>query len=245
MNLDLSGKTALVTGSSGGLGAAIAKYLHKLGAFVVLTGRKKEALDSLGNELKERYQVIPADLSDQEAVDNLVKEAQAINGEISILVNNAGLTADTLAMRMNKDQWDQVLQVNLTSCFLLSKAVMRGMMKNKWGRIINISSVVGQKGNPGQANYCASKAGLEGMSRSLAYEIGSRGITVNCVAPGYIPTGMTAELPEDALNAFLKNIPCNRPGKPEEIAATVAFLASEEAGYITGQTLHVNGGLYM
>ena len=245
MNFNLTGKTVLITGASGGIGGAIATYLHGLGAHIILTGRNQQALETAAEALKDRYTILTADLSDETAVQSLIDQAQTIENGVDILVNNAGLTADTLALRMKKEQWDQVLQVNLTSCFLLSKAVLRGMMKKKWGRIINISSVVGQKGNPGQANYCAAKAGLEGMSRSLAYEVASRGITVNCVAPGYVETNMTADLSGEALELFMKNIPAGRPGKPEDIASAVAYLASDEAGYMTGQTLQVNGGLYM
>lgn len=245
MNIKLENKNCLVTGASGGIGKAIAQYLHSLGAHVILSGRKQEALDALGQELQDRYTIITADLSNQEDVNRLVSESIEKCGSIDVLVNNAGLTSDNLALRMKEEEWDRVIRVNLTSCFHLSKAVLRPMMKQKWGRIINISSVVGSSGNPGQANYCAAKSGLEGMSRSLAQEIAKKGITVNCVAPGYIATQMTEDLPEQVINKMLENIPCGRVGKPEDIASTVAFLASEESSYITGQTLHVNGGLYM
>ncbi|HYD97982.1 MAG TPA: 3-oxoacyl-[acyl-carrier-protein] reductase [Alphaproteobacteria bacterium] len=243
---DLTGKTALVTGASGGIGGAIARALHERGAKVALSGTKREALDRLAAELGERAVVVPANLGDAAAVEALVKDAEAaLGGGLDILVNNAGLTRDNLAMRMKDDDWAQVLDVNLTAAFRLSRAAMKGMLKRRWGRIVNITSVVGTTGNPGQANYAASKAGLVGMSKALAAELASRNITVNCVAPGYIATAMTGALNDDQKEKIASTIPAGRMGTPEEIAAAVLFLASAEAGYVTGQTLHVNGGMAM
>ena len=242
---DLTGKTALVTGASGGIGAAIARALHGAGASVGLSGTREAPLEALAAELGERAHVLPCNLSDREAVTALPKAAVDAMGSVDILVNNAGITRDNLFMRMSEDEWDAVLQVNLTSAMLLSKGVMRGMMKARWGRIVNISSVVGATGNPGQANYAASKAGLVGMSKSLAYEVASRGITVNAVAPGFITTAMTDKLNEDQQSAILTQVPAGRMGEADEIAAAVLYLASPEAGYVTGATLHVNGGMAM
>lgn len=242
---DLSGKSALVTGASGGIGAAIARALHDAGATVGLSGTREEPLQALATELGERAHVLPCNLSDREAVIALPKAAVEAMGAVDILVNNAGITRDNLFMRMSEEEWDAVLQVNLTSAMLLSKGVMRGMMKARWGRIVNISSVVGATGNPGQANYAASKAGLVGMSKSLAYEVASRGITVNAVAPGFITTAMTDKLSEDQQSAILTQVPAGRMGEANEIAAAVLYLASPEAGYVTGATLHVNGGMAM
>ena len=242
---DLSGKSALVTGASGGIGAAIARALHDAGATVGLSGTREEPLQALATELGERAHVLPCNLSDREAVIALPKAAVEAMGAVDILVNNAGITRDNLFMRMSEEEWDAVLQVNLTSAMLLSKGVMRGMMKERWGRIVNISSVVGATGNPGQANYAASKAGLVGMSKSLAYEVASRGITVNAVAPGFITTAMTDKLSEDQQSAVLTQVPAGRMGEANEIAAAVLYLASPEAGYVTGATLHVNGGMAM
>ena len=242
---DLSGKSALVTGASGGIGAAIARALHDAGATVGLSGTREEPLQALATELGERAHVLPCNLSDREAVIALPKAAVEAMGAVDILVNNAGITRDNLFMRMSEEEWDAVLQVNLTSAMLLSKGVMRGMMKERWGRIVNISSVVGATGNPGQANYAASKAGLVGMSKSLAYEVASRGITVNAVAPGFITTAMTDKLSEDQQSAILTQVPAGRMGEANEIAAAVLYLASPEAGYVTGATLHVNGGMAM
>lgn len=243
---DLEGKAALVTGASGGIGGAIARGLHAQGAAVALSGTRREALDTLAGELGERVAVVPCDLSDQAATAALVGEAEAALGAgIDILVNNAGLTRDNLAMRMKDEEWDLVLQVNLASGFRLIRSGLRGMMKRRWGRIVSITSVVGTTGNPGQANYAASKAGLTGLTKSLAQEVASRGITVNCVAPGFIETAMTAALNEDQQQRILAAIPAGRMGRPDEVASSVVFLASEEGAYVTGQTLHVNGGMAM
>lgn len=246
MLFDLTGKTALVTGASGGLGSAIAKQLIGQGAKVALSGTRVEALEKLAAELGANAVVTPANLSDRAAVEALAKDAEAkLGGQVDILVNNAGLTRDGLAMRMKDEDWQQVLDVNLTAAFVLSRAVMRGMMKARWGRIISITSVVGTTGNPGQANYAASKAGLIGMSKSLAQELASRNITVNCVAPGFIATSMTDVLTDDQKAAISTKIPMGKMGSSEDIAAAVTYLASNEAGYVTGQTLHVNGGMAM
>ena len=242
---DLTGKTALVTGASGGIGADIARALHKAGATVGLSGTRVDPLDALAKELGDRAHVLPCNLSDPEAVEALPKQAAEAMGGVDILVNNAGITRDNLFMRMSDEEWQSVLDVNLTSTFKLCKGVIRGMMKSRWGRIVNISSVVGATGNPGQANYAASKAGMIGMSKSLAYEVASRGITVNAVAPGFITTAMTDKLTEDQKSGILTQVPAGRMGEPAEIAATVLFLASAEAGYLTGATLHVNGGMAM
>lgn len=243
---DLSGKTALVTGASGGIGGAIARALHAQGAAVVLSGTKQEALQTLASTLGARAHILPCNLADAAAVDRLVGEAEAmLGGKLDILVNNAGVTRDNLSMRMKDDEWQGVLDVNLTAAFKLSKAAMRGMMKRRFGRIISITSVVGTTGNPGQANYAAAKAGLVGMTKSLAQELASRGITVNCVAPGFIATAMTDVLPDAQKEALAARIPAGRLGKIEDIAAAVVYLASDEASYVTGQSLHVNGGMVM
>jgi 3-oxoacyl-[acyl-carrier protein] reductase len=242
---DLTGKTALVTGASGGIGGAIAKHLHGQGATVALNGRKAEALEKLAAELGDRAHVVVGSLDDADKTNAVIKEAEEKMGQIDILVNNAGLTRDGLVMRMKDEDWQAVLDVNLTSAFRLSRAVMRGMMKRRWGRIINITSIVGVTGNPGQANYCASKAGMIGMSKSMAAEIANRGITVNCVAPGFIKTAMTEVLGDDQHDKLVANIPAGKMGSPADIAAAVTYLASEDAGYMTGQTLHVNGGMAM
>ena len=243
---DLTGKCALVTGASGGIGAEIAKALHAQGATVGLTGTRVEALEKVAAEIgNERVHILPCNLSDDEALAELPKQATEAMGSLDILVNNAGLTRDNLAMRLKEDDWDSVLNVNLTAAFKLSKAVLRGMMKKRWGRIIGITSIVGVTGNPGQTNYAASKAGMIGYSKSLAYEVGSRGITVNCLAPGYIATAMTDELSDDVKDGMLTKIPAGRMGNPDEIAAGVVYLASDEAQYVTGQTLHINGGMAM
>ncbi|RDD62436.1 3-oxoacyl-[acyl-carrier-protein] reductase [Ferruginivarius sediminum] len=241
---DLSGKTALVTGASGGIGGAIARSLHAQGARVALSGTRREALDALAAELNGAA-VLPCNLSDAEAVAKLPGQAEEALGGLDILVNNAGLTRDTLAMRMKDEDWLTVLEVNLTAAFRLSRGVLKGMMKRRSGRIINITSVVGVTGNPGQANYASSKAGLIGLTKSLAAEVASRGITVNSVAPGMIETAMTDALNDQQRERILANIPAERLGKPEDVAACVAFLASQEAGYVTGHTLHVNGGMAM
>jgi 3-oxoacyl-[acyl-carrier protein] reductase len=236
----------LVTGASGGIGGEIAKALHKQGAAVVLSGTRAEALESLKNELGARAFVAACNLGDKDSVEALVKTAEAAAGApIDILVNNAGITRDNLFMRMKDEEWDQVIAVNLTAAFRLSRAVLRGMMKKRWGRIISITSVVGETGNGGQGNYAAAKAGLVGMSKSLAAEVASRNITVNCVAPGFIATPMTDALTDAQKEAVFGKIPAGRMGTPAEIAAAVAYLASEEAGYVTGETLQINGGMAM
>ena len=242
---DLSGKSALVTGASGGIGGAIAKALHGAGATVGLSGTREAPLQELAAELGERAHVLPCNLSDLEAVEALPKQAAEAMGGVDILVNNAGITRDNLFMRMSDDEWNSVLSVNLTSSMKLCKGVMRGMMKARWGRIVNISSIVGATGNPGQANYAASKAGMIGMGKSLAYEVASRGITVNAIAPGFIATAMTDKLTDDQKEKINVQIPAARMGTPEEIAAAVLYLSSPEAGYVTGATLHVNGGMAM
>lgn len=242
---DLSGKSALVTGASGGIGADIARQLHGAGATVGLSGTRVEPLEALAAELGERAHVLPCNLSDTGAVDALPKQAAEAMGSVDILINNAGITRDNLFMRMSADEWESVIDVNLGATFRLCKGVMRGMMKTRWGRIVNISSVVGATGNPGQANYAASKAGMVGMTKSLAYEVASRGITVNAVAPGFIATAMTDKLTDDQKSGILAQIPTGRMGSPDEIASAVLYLASPEAAYITGTTLHVNGGMAM
>lgn len=242
---DLTGKNALVTGASGGIGGEIAKVLHAAGATVGLSGTRVEPLEALAAELGERAFVLPCNLSDKDSVVALPKAAIEAMGSVDILVNNAGITRDNLFMRMSDDEWDSVLNVNLTSTMRLCKGVLRPMMKARWGRIINISSIVGATGNPGQGNYAASKAGVVGMSKSLAYEVASRGITVNCVAPGFIATAMTDKLTDDQKEKINQQIPAARMGTPAEIAASVLYLASNEAGYTTGATIHVNGGMAM
>ncbi|MDB4241078.1 3-oxoacyl-[acyl-carrier-protein] reductase [Yoonia sp.] len=242
---DLTGKNALVTGASGGIGGAIAKSLYDAGSTVALSGTRVAPLEELAASLGERAHVLPCNLSDAEAVTALPKQAIEAMGSVDVLVNNAGITRDNLFMRMSDDEWSSVLEVNLTSTMRLCKGVMRGMMKARWGRIVNISSIVGATGNPGQANYAASKAGMVGMSKSIAYEVASRGITVNCVAPGFITTAMTEKLTDDQKAAILTQVPAGRMGEAAEIAAAVLYLSSPEAAYITGTTLHVNGGMAM
>lgn len=242
---DLTGKTALVTGASGGIGAEIARVLHSAGASVGLSGTRVEPLQALALELGERAHVLPCNLSDPAEVEGLIKRATEAMGSVDVLVNNAGITKDGLAMRMSDEDWQSVIDVNLTAAFRLCRAAIRGMMKARWGRIINISSVVGQTGNGGQVNYAASKAGMVGMSKSLAAEVASRGITVNAVAPGFIETAMTDKLNEAQRTGILGAVPAGRMGTPAEIAAAVLYLASPEAGYVTGATLHVNGGMAM
>jgi 3-oxoacyl-[acyl-carrier protein] reductase len=242
---DLTGKTALVTGATGGIGGEIAKSLHQQGTIVGISGRNEEKLNKLADELGKRVHVFTADLSSTEAIDDLVKKATEEMGRIDILVNNAGLTRDNLSMRMKDEEWQKVIDVNLTAPFRLAKAVQRGMMKNRWGRIINISSIVGVTGNPGQTNYCASKAGMIGWSKAMSAEVASRGITINCIAPGFIDTAMTDVLTDDQKANINNNIPMKRMGTSEEIAAAALYLASDEAAYVTGQTIHVNGGLAM
>jgi len=242
---DLTGKNALITGASGGIGGEIAKALHGAGATVALSGTRVDPLQALADELGDRAHVLPCNLSDADAVNALPKQAADAMGSVDILINNAGVTKDNLFMRMSDEEWATVLEINLTSTMRLCKGVMRGMMKSRWGRIVNISSIVGATGNPGQANYAASKAGMVGMSKSLAYEVASRGITVNCIAPGFIATAMTDKLNDDQKGAIMGQIPAGRMGDATEIGAAVLYLASPEAGYITGTTLHVNGGMAM
>jgi 3-oxoacyl-[acyl-carrier protein] reductase len=242
---DLTGKTALVTGASGGIGGGIARSLHSRGATIVISGTREDPLQSLKSELGERVHVVPCNLADAASVEGLPKSAEAAAGPIDILVNNAGITRDNLFMRMKDEEWDSVIAVNLTAAFRLSRAVLRGMMKKRWGRIITVTSVVGTTGNPGQGNYAAAKAGLVGMTKSLAAEVASRNITANCVAPGFIATAMTEALNEAQRAALLPRIPAGRMGTVDDVAAAVVYLASEEAAYVTGQTLHVNGGMAM
>ena len=242
---DLSERAALVTGASGGIGGSIAKVLHVQGATVGLTGRDGDALKALAEELGDRAHVLVADLADSDAIAALMGEAEAAMGKVDVLVNNAGLTRDGLAMRMKDEDWDAVIAVNLTAGFRLARSALRGMMRARFGRIINITSVVGHVGNPGQANYVASKAGLTGMTKALAIEVATRGITVNCVAPGFIATAMTDGLSDDLKQGLMARIPTGRFGEPDDVASCVTFLASNEAGYVTGQTLHVNGGMAM
>jgi 3-oxoacyl-[acyl-carrier protein] reductase len=243
---DLTGKTALVTGATGGIGGAIAKTLHGQGAAVVLSGTRIEALEKLKAELGDRTFITQANLSDVASVEALPKAAEEAAGStIDILVNNAGITRDNLFLRMKDEEWDQVIAVNLTAVFRLSRAALRGMMKKRWGRIIQISSLVGATGNPGQGNYAAAKAGLVGMSKSLAAEVASRNITVNVVAPGFVQTAMTEVLDDKYKELIAQRIPAGRMGRPEEIAAAVLYLASPEAAYVTGETIHVNGGMAM
>lgn len=242
---DLTGKCALVTGASGGIGGAIATALHAQGATVALSGTRVGPLEELAAKLGDRAFVTPCNLGDTEAVTALAGQAGEAMGGLHILVNNAGITRDNLFMRMKDAEWQDVIDVNLTSTMRLMKSVMRPMMKQKWGRVINITSIVGVTGNAGQVNYAASKAGMIGMTKSYAQEIATRGITANCVAPGFIETAMTAELPDTVKDSMLDAIPMGRMGHADEIAAAVAYLASEESSYITGQTLHVNGGMAM
>jgi len=246
MNMfDLSGRKALVTGASGGIGEEIARLLHKQGAIVGLHGTRAEKLEELANELGERTFVFPANLSDRDAVKALGEKAEADLGGVDILVNNAGITKDGLFVRMSDDDWDAVLEVNLTSVFRLTRELTHPMMRRRFGRIVNITSVVGVTGNPGQANYCASKAGMIGFSKSLAQEIATRNVTVNCVAPGFIESAMTHKLNDKQKDAIMGAIPMRRMGTGAEVASAVAYLASNEAGYVTGQTIHVNGGMAM
>jgi 3-oxoacyl-[acyl-carrier protein] reductase len=242
---DLTGKRALVTGASGGIGSAIAKALAEAGATLALSGTRVGALEDVAKDIGGNTHVLPCNLSDLDAVDKLVPAAEAAMGGIDILVNNAGMTRDNLFMRMKNEEWDEVLAVNLTAAFHLTRAVLRGMMKQRFGRIIGISSVVGVVGNPGQGNYAASKAGLIGMSKALAYEVASRNITVNTIAPGFIASAMTDELNDKQRESILGTIPSGRLGTAEEVAGCAVFLASDAAAYITGHTLNVNGGMVM
>jgi 3-oxoacyl-[acyl-carrier protein] reductase len=242
---DLTGKRALVTGASGGIGGAIAKALHAQGAEVALSGTRTEALEALKAELGSRAHATPADLGSPDGAVALIADAVEVMGGVDILINNAGLTRDNLSMRMQDEEWGQVLDVNLSAAFRLSKACLRGMMKNRWGRIVSITSIVGVTGNPGQANYAASKAGLIGMSKSMAQEVASRSITINCLAPGFIETPMTDALGDDQKEKLMAGIPSGRLGCVDDIAAGVVYLSSDEAAYVTGQTLHINGGMAM
>jgi 3-oxoacyl-[acyl-carrier protein] reductase len=247
---NLTGQTALITGASGGIGKAIARAFHAQGATIAISGTREDALQSLATELKgtrkdNQVYVVPCNLQDPEAVENLFPRAEELMGKVDILVNNAGITRDGLSIRLKDEDWANVLDVNLTSSFRLCRAALKAMMRRRTGRIINISSVVGVTGNAGQANYASAKAGLIGLSKSLAQEAASRGITVNCIAPGFIASAMTDELPESVKEKILMSVPQGRMGTPEEIATGAVYLASPEAGYITGQTLHINGGMLM
>ncbi len=242
---DLSGKTALVTGATGGLGGAIAKALQVQGATVALSGTRREALDALAAEIGERVHVLPCNLADKNEVEALVPKAEQAMGQLDILVANAGITRDNLFVQLKDEEWDQVIDVNLTATFRLARAAVRGMMRRRFGRVIGITSVVGVTGNPGQGNYAASKAGMIGMVKSVAAEYARRGVTANCIAPGFISTPMTDKLNEKQREAILGRVPAGRLGSSEDVAAAVVFLASNEANYITGQTLHVNGGMAM
>ena len=241
----LDKKTVLITGASGGIGGEIARTLHRAGATVALSGTRVAPLQALSAELGDRVHVLPCELSDEDEVTALPKQANEAMGSVDILINNAGVTRDNLLMRMSDDEWASVLAINLTSTMRLCKGVLRGMMKARWGRIVNISSIVGATGNPGQANYAASKAGLVAMSKSLAYEVATRGITVNCLAPGFIATAMTEKLTDEQKKGILTQIPTGRMGKATEIGAAALYLSSDEAAYTTGTTLHINGGMAM
>ena len=242
---NLSGKTALITGASGGIGAAIAKALHAAGATIAVSGTRQAVLEELKAQIGQNVHVLPCNLSSAEDVERLVPAAEAAMGGLDILVNNAGITKDGLAMRMKDEDWQSVIDVNLTANFRLCRAAIRGMMKKRWGRIINITSIVGVTGNPGQVNYVASKAGIIGMTKSIAQELAARNVTANCIAPGFIATPMTDVLNDKQKEAILSRIPAGRMGGTNDIAAAVIYLASEEAAYVTGQTLHVNGGMAM
>ena len=241
----LDKKSVLITGASGGIGGEIARTLHRAGATVALSGTRVAPLQALSAELGDRVHVLPCDLSDEDEVTALPKQANEAMGSVDILINNAGVTRDNLLMRMSDDEWASVLAINLTSTMRLCKGVLRGMMKARWGRIVNISSIVGATGNPGQTNYAASKAGLVAMSKSLAYEVATRGITVNCLAPGFIATAMTEKLTDEQKKGILTQIPTGRMGKATEIGAAALYLSSDEAAYTTGTTLHINGGMAM
>ena len=243
---NLDGKKALITGATGGIGSAIARALHSQGAEVILSGTRQDALNELANELSDRAHSIAADLSDKSSIDALIKQISDISTDgVDIVINNAGIVRDNLLVRMKDEEWNQVLDINLVAGYKLIQGLMRGMMKRRWGRIIGISSVVGATGNPGQANYAAAKAGMIGFSKALAQEVATRGITVNVISPGMIQTGMTDGLNEEQYARLLSTIPLGRLGSPEEIAASVIYLASDEAAYVTGATLHVNGGMAM
>jgi len=242
---DLTGKGALVTGASGGIGATIARELHRAGATVAISGTREDSLKELADELGERVHALPCNLRDREAVAKLAEDANAAAGQLDILVNNAGITRDNLFMRMTDEEWDDVIAVNLTAVFTLIRGVLRGMMRRRYGRVVNIASISGMIGNPGQANYAASKAGMIGLTKSLAREVATRGITANCIAPGFIETPMTAKLNEKQIEAIANAIPASEFGKPEDVASAVLYLASDEASYVTGHTIHVNGGMVM
>ena len=242
---DLTDKTALITGATGGIGEAIAQTLHTQGATVAISGTRKEKLEEVATKLGERVHVTPCNLSDREAVGALVGQAEEAMGKVDILVNNAGITRDNLFMRMKDEEWDDVIAVNLTASFILMRSCLRSMMRNRYGRIVNIASISGVIGNPGQPNYSASKAGMVGMSKSLAREVAPRGITVNCIAPGFIEPPMTGELNDKQVEAIAAAIPSGTFGQPEDIASAVLYLSSDESKYMTGQTLHVNGGMVM
>ncbi len=242
---DLTGKGALVTGASGGIGAAVAKAMHAQGANVAISGTRKEKLDALAKELGDRVHVLPCDLRDRAAVVKLAEEAEKTVGQVDILVNNAGITHDNLFMRMKDEEWDDVINVNLNSVFVLTRGILRGMMRRRYGRIVNIASISGVFGNPGQANYAASKAGLVGMTKSLAREVASRGITANAIAPGFISTPMTDALTPKQVEMIAAAIPAQKFGRPDDIASAVVFLSSQESGYVTGETMHINGGMVM
>jgi 3-oxoacyl-[acyl-carrier protein] reductase len=242
---DLTGKAALVTGASGGIGGAIAQALHRQGATVAVSGTRRDALDRLCTDLGARAHALPCNLADKADVETLVPRAEAAIGQVDILVNNAGITRDNIFIRLRDEDWDEVIAVDLTAGFLIARAVVRGMMRRRHGRIIGITSVVGVTGNPGQGNYAAAKAGMIGMTKALAYEVASRNITVNCVAPGFIDTAMTGALNDKQREAILGRVPAGRLGTAADVAAAVLYLASEEAQYVTGHTLHVNGGMAM
>ena len=246
MNISLSGKNVLVTGGAGGIGVEIVKSMHSLNANIIISGSNEQKLKSFADKFNPTVNYVVANLSKVKEVENLAENALTkFNNKLDILVNNAGITRDNLVLRMKETEWNEVININLNSTFFLTKKVMKSMIKNRFGRIINISSVVGSSGNPGQSNYSASKAGIEGMSKSMAIEFASRNITVNCVAPGFIETEMTRELLAKNAEAVSKNIPLGRVGFPHEVASLVSFLASDQASYITGQTIHINGGLYV
>jgi 3-oxoacyl-[acyl-carrier protein] reductase len=242
---DLTGKTALVTGATGGLGGGIARALHGQGATVALSGTRREALEGLAAELGARAHVLPCNLADKDDVEGLVPKAEAAMGQVDILVANAGITRDNLLVQLSDEAWDEVVAVNLTATFRLARAAVRGMMRRRFGRVIGITSVVGVTGNPGQSNYAATKAGMIGMMKSIAAEYAKRGVTANCVAPGFVATPMTDKLNDKQKEAILSRVPAARLGTPDDVAAAVVYLASNEAGYVTGQTLHVNGGMAM
>jgi 3-oxoacyl-[acyl-carrier protein] reductase len=242
---DLTGKTALVTGATGTIGGSIARTLHAQGAKVTISGTRQEVLEQLAGELGQRVHVLPCNLADAAAVETLVTRSEEVMGQLDILVANAGVTRDNLLVQLRDEDWDQVIAINMTATFRLTRAAVRGMMRRRFGRVIAITSVVGTTGNPGQANYVAAKAGIAGMIKATAAEYAKRGVTANCVAPGFIVTPMTDKLNDKQREVILSKVPANRAGTPDEVAAAVVFLASNEAGYVTGQTLHVNGGMVM